>query len=96
MLVIVLENTPNRLRGRLAVYMIEVRSGVFIANLGRRVREMLWSIVTSDLGDGNAVMGWNTNTESGFDFITAGKNRRRPEEFDGFKLVAFDPLPDET
>lgn len=92
MLVIVLESTPPRLRGRLAIYMLEIRAGVFVANLGRRVREMLWEIVISDFGEGNAVMVWNTNSESGFDFVTVGKNRRRPEEFDGFKLVAFDPI----
>lgn len=36
-------------------------------------------------------MIWNTNTESGFDFVTTGVNRRVPVEFDGYKLVAFEP-----
>lgn len=39
----------------------------------------------------NTVMIWNTNTESGFDFVTTGVNRRVPVEFDGYKLVAFEP-----
>lgn len=52
---------------------------------------MLWEQVLSFVGEGNAVMIWNTNTESGFDFLTTGVNRRVPVEFDGYKLVAFEP-----
>ncbi len=89
MLVIVVENVPPRLRGRLAVWLLEVRAGVYIGNVGRRVREMLWATVEKGLGEGNAVMAWSTNTESGFDFMTLGANRRIPVEMDGIKLVSF-------
>lgn len=92
MLVIVTENAPPRLRGRLAVYLVEVRAGVYTGNAGRRVREMLWETVVEAIETGNAVMAWSTNTESGFDFVTCGSNRRRPEDLDGFKIVAFDPV----
>jgi len=37
-------------------------------------------------------MAWNTNTESGYDFLTVGKNRRVPVDFDGLRLVSFKPL----
>ncbi len=96
MLVIVTENVPPRLRGRLAIYMLEVRAGVYVANLSRRVREMLWNTVTKEIGDGNAVMLWNMNTENGFDFVTCGENRRIPVEMDGIKLVSFLPLENEV
>ena len=89
MLVIVTENAPPRLRGRLAVYMLEVRAGVYLANLGRRVREMLWETVENGIEDGNAVMAWSTNAESGFEFTTCGANRRSPISLDGFQLVRF-------
>jgi CRISPR-associated protein Cas2 len=36
-------------------------------------------------------MAWTTNTESGFDFMTLGANRRIPKEMDGIKLVSFLP-----
>ena len=36
-------------------------------------------------------MAWSTNTESGFDFMTLGANRRIPVEMDGIKLVSFLP-----
>jgi CRISPR-associated protein Cas2 len=92
MLVIVVENVPPRLRGRLAIWLLEVRAGVYVGKVSRRVREMIWSQVEAAMEDGNAVMVWSTNTESGFDFMTLGKNRRIPKEMDGIKLVSF--LPD--
>ena len=91
MLVIVVENVPPRLRGRLALWLLEVRAGVYVGEYSRRVQEMIWRQVESSLEDGNAVMIWNTNNESGFDFLTLGKNRRIPVELDGLKLVSFLP-----
>jgi CRISPR-associated protein Cas2 len=93
MLVIVVENVPPRLRGRLAVWLLEVRAGVYVGKYGRRVREMLWQQVQEGIGEGNAVMAWATSTENGFDFETLGSNRRLPVAFDGIKLVSF--LPEE-
>lgn len=91
MLVIVVENAPPRLRGRLAVWLLEIRAGVYVGNVSRRIREMIWEQVEKGIEDGNAVMAWSTNTESGFDFMTLGKNRRIPKEMDGIKLVSFLP-----
>ena len=94
MLVIVLENAPARLRGRLAIWLLEVRSGVYVGTYSVKVREMIWENVKVGLEDGNAVMIWDAPNESGFDFITLGKNRRIPVEMDGIKLVSF--LPEEN
>jgi CRISPR-associated protein Cas2 len=91
MLVIVAENVPPRLRGRLAIWLLEVRAGVYIGKVSRRVREMIWEQVEKGMEGGNAVMAWTTNTESGFDFMTLGANRRIPREMDGIKLVSFLP-----
>ncbi len=94
MLAIVVENAPPRLRGRLAIWLLEVRAGVYVGKVSRRVREMIWSQVEVAIEDGNAVMVWSTNTESGFDFMTLGNNRRIPKEMDGIKLVSFLPEND--
>lgn len=94
MLVIVLENAAPRLRGRLAVWLLEVRAGVYVGKLSKKVRDMIWRQVVEGIEDGNAVMAWSTNTESGFDFVTVGKNRRIPVEWDGLKLVSFLPIED--
>jgi len=95
MLVIVVENVPPRLRGRLAIWLLEVRAGVYIGDVSKKVREMLWDTVTNGYEEGNAVLAWSTNTESGFDFVTVGKNRRIPVDLDGIRLVSFLPIDDE-
>lgn len=96
MLVIVTENVPHRLRGRLAVWLIEIRAGVYVGDLSRKVREMIWQQVEVGIEEGNAIMAWSTNTEAGFDFLTLGENRRLPIELDGLKLVSFFPVEDKA
>jgi len=91
MLAIVVENAPPRLRGRLAVWLLEIRAGVYVGKYSARVRDYLWQQVETGIGDGNAVMAWQTNNEAGFDFKTCGQNRRIPVERDGVKLVSFLP-----
>jgi CRISPR-associated protein Cas2 len=92
MLVVVTENVPPRLRGRLAIWLLEVRAGVYIGDSSRRIREMIWEQVNALAEEGNVVMAWATNTESGFDFQTYGENRRTPVELDGLRLVSFLPV----
>jgi CRISPR-associated protein Cas2 len=91
MLLIVVENVPPRLKGRLAVWLLEIRAGVFVGNYSRRTRDMIWEQVKSGVKDGNAVMACSSSNDAGFDFKTCGKNRRRPVDFEGLRLVAFDP-----
>ncbi|MBF0162468.1 MAG: type I-E CRISPR-associated endoribonuclease Cas2 [Magnetococcales bacterium] len=94
MMVIVVEGVPPRLRGRLGVWLLEVRAGVYVGNLSRRVRDMIWRQVEEGLDAGNAVLIWKSSSESGFDFLTLGENRRVPVELDGIKLVSFLPAKD--
>lgn len=94
MLVIVVENAPARLRGRLGLWLVEVRAGVYVGDVSRRTREMIWVNLQKGLDEGNAVMAWTSNNESGFEFETLGANRRIPVEMDGIKLVSF--LPPES
>ena len=95
MLVIVLEAAPPRLRGRLAVWLLEVRAGVYVGNYSRKVREHIWAQVEDGIEDGNAVLMWRSKAEAGFDFKTLGKNRRMPADYDGVQLVSFHPEPSE-
>ncbi len=94
MLVIVVENVPPRLRGRLAIWLLEIRAGVYVGKYSAKVRDSIWNQVEAGIGDGNAVMAWQANTDAGFDFLTIGANRRIPIELDGAKLVSF--LPQST
>ena len=93
MLVIVLENAPPRLRGRLAIGLLEVRAGDYVGNYSPKVRQTIWGQVEEGIEDGNAVMVWRSNNESGFDFETLGANRRIPAEINGVRLVSFFPEP---
>ncbi|WP_140724760.1 MULTISPECIES: type I-E CRISPR-associated endoribonuclease Cas2e [Gammaproteobacteria] len=90
-LVVVTENVPPRLRGRLAIWLLEVRAGVYVGDVSKRVREMIWQQLEAGYEDGNVVMAWASTSESGFDFQTLGANRRMPIDYDGLRLVAFEP-----
>ncbi|NHV09603.1 type I-E CRISPR-associated endoribonuclease Cas2 [Cronobacter turicensis] len=92
MLVVVTESVPPKLRGRLAIWLLELRAGVYVGDVSRRVREMIWHQIAELAEEGNVVMAWATNNESGFDFQTYGVNRRIPVDLDGLRLVSFLPL----
>lgn len=92
MLVVVVTNAPPRLRGRLAAWLVEIRAGVYVGNYSRRTREMIGEQVLLGLGPlGDAVMVWRVPNDQGYEFRTAGQNRRMPVDFDGLKLVSFRP-----
>lgn len=91
MLIVVTENVPPRLRGRLAVWLLEIRAGVYLGDVSKRIREMIWDQINAMAEDGNVAMAWSSNHESGFDFQTYGENRRIPIDDDGLRLVRFIP-----
>ncbi|EDI7678433.1 type I-E CRISPR-associated endoribonuclease Cas2 [Salmonella enterica] len=92
MLVVVTENVPPRLRGRLAIWLLEIRAGVYVGDVSAKIREMIWQQISVLTDEGNVVMAWATNTESGFEFQTFGENRRIPVDLDGLRLVSFLPI----
>lgn len=91
MMMVVTNNAPPRLRGRLAVWLLELRAGVYVGVYSARTREMIRDQLADLIGDGDAVLAWSTPNDAGFDFETFGTNRRMPVDFDGLKLVAFSP-----
>lgn len=96
MLVIVVENAPPRLRGRLSLWLAELRAGVYVGVYSRRTRERIWLEVLQLLGEGSAVIAWSAPTDSGFEFETAGPNRRYAVDLDGLTLVRFEASPDDA
>ncbi len=94
MLVIVVENAPPRLRGRLALWLSEARAGVYVGVYSRRTRERIWNEVIRMIDGGSAVIAWSAPTDSGFAFDAIGPNRREPADFDGLTLVRFKPPPE--
>ena len=75
----------------LAVWLLEIRAGVYVGDVSKRVREMIWEQAQALVDDGNVALCWATNTESGFEFQTCGENRRVPIDHDGLRLVSFLP-----
>jgi CRISPR-associated protein Cas2 len=58
---------------------------------------MLWMTIVDGIEDGTAIMGWGTNNEAGYDFVTIGTNRRIPVDFAGVQLISFIPQkPDQS
>ena len=94
MLVIAVNNAPPRLRGRLAIWLLEIRAGVYVGNYSRRTREMIWEDVRQEIGDGDGIIAWAAPNDAGYDFDTCGQSRRVPTDLDGMKVVEFLPLSD--
>ena len=88
-MVIVVENAPARLRGRLSLWLAEVRAGVYVGVYSARTRQRIRAEVEALLGEGSAAIVWSAPTDSGFEFETLGQNRREPVDFDGLTLVRF-------
>lgn len=91
MMVIVVENAPPRLRGRLALWLAEVRAGTYVGVYSKRTRERIWQETIDLIGDGSACIIWSAPTDTGFAFESVGPNRREPADFDGLTLVKFRP-----
>src|SRR5690606_23863345 len=58
MMVVVLNNAPPRLRGRLAAWLLEVRAGVYVGDYSARTRTRIWEQVEAYIEGGDAVMIW--------------------------------------
>lgn len=90
-MIAVVNNAPPRLRGRLAVWLLEVRAGVYVGTYSRKVREMILQQIKDLIEEGDAVVAWDAPNDAGFEFETYGKSRRQAVDFDGLKLVAYAP-----
>lgn len=88
MTVFVVSRVPQRLRGMLARYCLEVRAGLFVGRIDARLRDKLWEHVEHHTrSDGNAVVIWRESTEQGYAFRSIGDDRRQPVRRDGLWLI---------
>ena len=91
MTVYLVESAPQRLRGMLARYCLEIRAGVFVGRIDARLREKLWEHVEHHFREGgNAVLIWRVPSEQGYTFRTIGDARRQPVQKDGLWLIDFE------
>ena len=79
MVVYSLTNAPQRTRGLLSRYCLEVRPGLFVGRLDKRMRLKLWGVILDDAGERTtAVMAWSRPTAQGYAFRSHGPAARRP------------------
>ncbi|MDP3276803.1 MAG: type I-E CRISPR-associated endoribonuclease Cas2e [Deltaproteobacteria bacterium] len=97
MWVIDLENAPDRLRGTLSRWGVEVRAGLYVGSASGRVRDALWELVRSlASADTSAVMVFDASGPQGFEARTHGRNRREIVDMDGLWLARFEPVRAES
>lgn len=93
MWVIDLENAPERLRGTLSRWGVEVRAGLYVGSASARMREGLWELVLRLASDEtSAVMITDDTGPQGFALRTHGRHRREVVDVDGMSLARFHPL----
>ncbi len=66
---------------------IEVKSGVFVASIGARVRDQLWDRISNEWKI-PSLMIYSTNSEQGFAIRSHGNPDREVIDFDGVLLLA--------
>jgi CRISPR-associated protein Cas2 len=75
MIVMVLQNVPPRLRGKVSTYLIETANGVYIGALSARVRDKLWDVCDQGRNEGVVFQAWSANNEQGFNMRLSGGSR---------------------
>lgn len=86
MVVITMSCCPQKLRGDLTRWMIEIDTGVYVGNLNARIRDSVWERVCKNLNGGHAAMAFSANNEQKLDFRVYNTDRE-PIDLDGIKLM---------
>lgn len=86
MLVIVLENASDKLKGTLTRWMIEIKPGVYAGRLSAMVREKLWEMIEEYQPQG-ALMVYSMNNEQGYSIKMLGEPKRSVIDLDGLQLI---------
>jgi len=86
-LVMILEKVPERVRGELTHWLLEVKTGVFVGHVSARVRDKLWEKCTQAKRLGGVTQIWSTNTEQQFQMRMAGDTSREIVEMEGLQLI---------
>ncbi len=87
MIVFILENASQSLRGEMSRWLIEPKAGVFIGRINAMVREKLWEKCKKSAGKGSVVMIWSDSSEQGFSMRAHGIRNRESVDKDGITLI---------
>lgn len=86
MIVVVLSVTPEKLRGELTRWLLEIAAGVYVGHVPARVRDRLWARIVEDVGRGRALMVFSRRGEQRLDF-RVHHHAWTPEDHDGITLM---------
>lgn len=86
MIVITLSCCPQKLRGDLTRWLIEIDTGVYVGNLTARVRDAVWERIKLNIGSGRATMVYSANNEQKLEFQIYHA-AWEPVDYDGLRLV---------
>ena len=86
MVVFVLENATDKLRGILTRWMIETKPGIFVGSLTGMVRDKLWEMIPNHVPKG-ALMIYSCNNEQGYQIKMFGEPNRTVVDLDGLQLI---------
>ena len=93
MIVLVLSRASPSLRGRLTRWLLQLKPGIFVGTLSRRVRDRLWTATCESLRSGWAVMLYSAKNEQGFDILSFGPAPVEFEDMEGIWLAKKKFLP---
>lgn len=86
MIVVVLSVCPERLRGELTRWLLEINAGVYVGHLPARARDLLWLRIVEDVGRGRALMVHSTRGEQRLSF-KVHNHAWAPVDLDGLTLM---------
>ena len=90
MIIIIVENVSESLRGEISKYLLEVKAGVFIGKISKLVRDNLWASIKASVPVGGALIAYSMNNEQGFTFESYGELTRKTVDYDGLTLLYYE------
>ena len=87
MIVLVVSRAPPSLRGKLTRWLLQLKAGVYVGTLSKRVRTRLWDTTCAATRNGWAVLLYAENTEQGFTILSHGRAPVEFEDLEGLWLA---------
>lgn len=87
MVVIVMENAPESLRGELTRWLLETKAGVFVGRLSAMVRDKLWEKICQRQDEGGALLIYSAPNDQGYVIRLNGNPRRTVIDLEGIQLI---------
>ena len=82
-------NAPQRIRGLISRYCIELRPGLYVGRLDKRMRLKLWDAIQEGAkAKTSAIMAWSCPTDQGYAIKSLGPTAHLITKIDGIFVSA--------